>query len=206
MANLTLDLVKKLYYQDKLSSIEISRKLGVSTDLVLSFMRREKLPRRNFTEANRFSFERKPKSFSLKGNLSDEEKKLKIAGVMLYWAEGAKFNSSYGSTSIDFANSNPKMIKLFLKFLRRICGVNEERLRVSLYCYANQDIKNLNKYWYELTKIPSNQFIKPYIREDFLPEKSGKMKYGLVHIRYADKKLVNQLKDWMEEYLDKNNI
>ena len=98
------------------------------------------------------------------------------------------------------------MIKLFLKFLRNICGVDEKRLRVQLYCYSNQRIEDLKKYWYKETDIPISQFIKPYVRNDFLPEKIGKMKYGLVHIRYADKKLLIQIGKWIEQYCKKNNI
>jgi len=122
----------------------------------------------------------------------------------LYWAEGGKEvcrNGQWRGTSVNFANSDPKMVKLFLRFLREICGVNEQRLRVHLYCYANQDIDYLKKYWQEITNISLTQFIKPYVRHDFLPEKKDKMKYGLVHIVYSDKKLFLQIMDWINEYL-----
>jgi len=124
---------------------------------------------------------------------------------MLYWAEGAKnLGKQVRGGTIDLANSEPRMIQLFLKFLRKICGVNEKRLRGQLYCYANQDIDSLKKHWNEVTRIPLNQFSKPYARKDFLPEKKDKMKYGLIHIRYSDKKLFLQIKEWTEEYLNKN--
>ncbi len=125
---------------------------------------------------------------------------------MLYWAEGAKYTPDMRSAVIDFVNSDPRMVKLFLNFLRIICGVDEKRLRVLLYCYANQDIEFLKKYWYKVTEINFKQFTKPYVREDFLPEKSGKMRYGLVHIRYYDKKLLIQIYNWINEYLENNSI
>jgi hypothetical protein len=31
------------------------------------------------------------------------------------------------------------------------------------------------------------------------------MKYGLVHVRYADKKLLLQIEEWIKEYLKENN-
>jgi len=71
---------------------------------------------------------------------------------------------------------------------------------VYLYCYSNQSIELLLNYWYKLTNIPKSQFSKPYVRNDFLPEKSGKMEYGMVHIRYADKKLLYQIDNWIKEY------
>ena len=199
MANLPLKLITQLYYKDKLNSIEIAKRFEVTPDIVLRFMKKMNLPRRTLVETNKILFERKPKSFSSKQSLSRQEEKLKIAGIMLYWAEGCKFSSPI----VDFANSNPQMIKLFLEFLREICGIQEKRLRVLLYCYANQDVEALKKYWQKLTNISLAQFTKPYIRKDFLPEKSGKMKYGLVHIRYVDKKLLTQIEDWVKEYLKK---
>ena len=206
MANLPLNLVKQLYYKESLSTIGIAKKLKITPWIVQKFMIKNNLPRRTFTEANAIVFKRKPKSFSLKQNLSLKERALKMAGIMLYWGEGAKFNQEKRSKTVDFSNSNSQMIRLFLKFLREICGVKEKRLRVLLYCYADQNVEAIKKCWHRITKIPLKQFTKPYVREDFLPEKSGKMKYGLIHIRYGDKKLLLQIENWIKEYLEKNNI
>lgn len=206
MANLPLSLVKRFYYKEELSTIEIAKRLKVTPWIVQKFMIKNNLPRRTFKEANAIVFKRKPKSFSLKQNLSKEEERLKIAGIMLYWTEGGKANPTKRMWTVDFANSNPQMIKLFLKFLRQICGIDEKCLRVLLYCYADQKIEDLKKFWQRVTNIPLMQFTKPYVRKDFSPEKSGKMKYGLVHIRYCDKKLLLQIEDWIKKYLKENNI
>lgn len=98
------------------------------------------------------------------------------------------------------------MVTLFLKGLREIYRVDEKRLRVCLYCYANQDANKLLNYWSGLLKIPKNQFIKPYIRKDFNENKIGRMIYGVIHIRYSDKKLLMQIKaeiDIMQKELNK---
>lgn len=205
---LILKEVENLYYKKGHSARQVGELFGRSTSRVYDLMRRYRLSRRTSAETNNIAYLRQKPSFVLKKNLTAKEEKLKIAGVMLYWAEGTKKTHSYKGqsrgSSIDFANSDSEMIKLFLKFLRKICGVNENRLRVYLYCYANQNINFLKKYWHEVTGIPLKQFIKPYIRKDFLPEKIGKMKYGLVHVRYSDKKLFLQIKDWIQQYLNKN--
>jgi hypothetical protein len=204
MVTLSKNLIEKLYYKEGLSVIELSKKLRISPWIVFAFMRKNNIARRSFFEANQKNFGKKPLSFSIRKNLSSKEKELKIAGILIYWAEGAKPNNK--GCTVDFANSNTQMIRLFLRFLRVICRVDEKRLRVQLYCYSNQGVENLKKYWYKETHIPLNQFIKPYVRNDFLPEKSGKMKYGMVHIRYADKKLLYQIGDWIKKYCLKNNI
>jgi len=202
MKTLSKILIRNLYHKEGLSASQVAKKIGVSTWVVMGFMRRNAIKRRNFREANKINFEKKPLSYFVKNNLTKKEEKLKIAGVFLYWAEGAKLSGKNACT-VDFANSNPEMIKVFIKFLRKICGVNEKKLRLYLYCFSNQDIEKIKNYWYKLTNIPKDQFTKPYIKQGVVAEKSGKMKYGLVHIRYNDKKLLIQIERWVKEYCGK---
>ena len=206
MLKLSVRLIKELYYKKKLSAFEIGKIINRNESTVYKFMERNSLPRRTFEESNEVKFNKKPLTFSVKQNLSPEEEKLKIAGIMLYWAEGTKININKKRLIVEFTNSDSKMIKLFLKFLREICGVDEKRLRVYLYCYANQNIEKLKRYWRKITKIPFARFTKPYVREDFILEKSEKMKHGLVHIRYSDKKLLLQIEKWVDQYLEEYNI
>jgi predicted DNA-binding protein YlxM (UPF0122 family) len=190
-----ISLVKNLYYEQLYSMKEVAQRLGVSRDAVYYFMRKYNLERRNFVEANKVVFDKKPLSFSPKRKLSILEKRLKLAGVMLYWCEGWK--GSKGHERIDFVNSDPAMIDIFMRFLRNICGVKESKLRALLYCYSNQNIRSLIKFWSKITQIPIDQFTKPYIRMDFDVHKQNKMPYGLVHIRYTDKKLFLLIKYWL---------
>lgn len=195
-----IEEVKNLYYGKKYSARETGEELGWSIKQVYSFMKRNGLERRSARETNQFRFERQNPSFEIKKNLDKEEEKLKVAGIMLYWGEGSNRKGDRNST-VDFANSDPEMIKLFMKFLRTICGVDGEKLRGYLYCYSNQDVKRLEKYWSNLTGIPLDQFIKSYVREDFDPDKKGRTKYGTFHVRYSDKKLFLQIQNWIEEYI-----
>jgi hypothetical protein len=193
----SVEKVKKLYYQDKLSVQDIANKLNVSIDAVFYCMRKNGLKRRKANESNTIKYERADPSFNLKKIHSNKLRTLKAIGVMLYWGEGCK---SEMMKTVDFANSDKDMIKLFLKFLRKICGVDEKRLRVFPYFYANQDIKKNINFWSKITKIRKAQFTKPYIRNDFDKNKINKMPHGLIHIRYADKKLLRIIKNWIEEY------
>ncbi len=74
-----------------------------------------------------------------------------------------------------------------------------QRERITGY----RHIKELTNFWSKLTKIPIKQFTKPYIREDFKKEGIRKMNYGLIHIRYADKKLLISIKDLISFYKKK---
>jgi len=192
-----LEQVRRWYYNEGLPAGKIAERLGVSLDAVYYFMRHNGLPRRTLAEENTLRFARKPASFSVKQDLTSAERELKALGIALYWGEGAKFK---GAQSIDFANSDPVMIGVFLQFLRTIFVIRESKFRIQLYCYANQNTGELIQFWSTLTGIPKSQFIKPYVRQDFRAEKAGKMRYGLIHVRYCDKKLLLLILDWIKEY------
>lgn len=180
--------IKYLYWVEKLNMRQVGEKLGLNMWAVRSRMRYGNIPRRTFSEANAITFSRKPLSYNKKTKLSIKEKLLHQAAVMLYWAEGAK-----DLLNVNFTNSNPKMIYLFLKALRTIYRVDEKRIRGHLYCYPNQDPKKLSEYWSNFLKLPQSQFIKPYIRPNFKEENKDKLPYGVFHIVYSDKKLIMQI-------------
>jgi len=190
--------VKNLYCDRELNIQEIADKLDVSFWSLYNFMNKNNIARRSSSEANYILNKVKPQ-FRIKENLSVSEEKLKIAGIMLYWAEG-----TLKGNTVDFVNSNPQMIKIFLKFLRGICGVSEERLRVYLYSYSYHNLENLKLFWHNVTEVSLSQFTKPYIRKGNPKLSNRRLPYGLIHIRYNDKRLLNTVKSWINEYLNNN--
>lgn len=191
-----IKLVKKLYHTDKKSMQEIADNLGVSLNAVVYFMRKHKIPRREFGEANKLTAQKIPPSFSIRKGRSNKDKEVDIAGAMLYLGEGYKTSKSNG---IDLANSDPRIVKIFMNFLRSRYDLDEKRFRAYVYCYEDQKVKNAERYWSKITGIPLSQFTKPYIRGDF---KAGgrKMERGLVHVRYYDRRLLNDILNLIESY------
>lgn len=176
-------------YMSGLSMRMVAERFGVSIDAVVYVLRKTGVRRRTTAETNRLLYEAQDPSFSVKKPRSQKEKDLHLIGAMLYWAEGYKQPSALG---IDFANSDPEMARLFMRFLRTRYVLDEERIRASVYCYANQDTKKIIQFWSTMLEIPKEKFIKPYIRKD---HKKGvrQMPHGLVHIRYHDKKLLRDV-------------
>lgn len=122
-----IERVKRLYEGERFGVREVAVQLGVSFWRVYDLMRQHGIPRRKGSEQNFATYKHKPQFFP-KQTLTQEEERLWVAGTMLYWAEGAKTGHI-----VDFTNSDPQLIGLFVTFLRRICGVAEPRLRVLLY-------------------------------------------------------------------------
>ncbi len=197
-----LQLVKKLYYKDGYSMRRIAEFLHISADAVVYFMRHHELKRRSFQEEQELRFKNKKPSFK-RIVLTHRLRELYAMGTMLYWAEGYKGGKNGKNYTIDFANSDPKMISVFLNFLREVYRVDEKKLRVYLYCYKDQKTSYLIKYWSRITKVPIKNFPKPYVRDDF-SRHGRKMRYGLVHIRYGDKKLLLEILKSIEYYCRKH--
>lgn len=175
------------WYQKNLSGSDIAKKLGIHIRSVYRILEHRGIKRRSSSEQNKIKFLKSPLSFKFKQNLSASDKELLIAGTMLYYGEGAKTRQT-----VDLANSDLKILKIFLKFLRKICRVNENRLRFYLYCFSNQNPYNLIGFWCKNLQLQRNQFTKPYIRKANLTLRRN-MAHGVLHVRYSDKRLLEKI-------------
>lgn len=177
---------------------KVGEELGVSLDCVAYFMRKNNLKRRTLSEEQKLRFENSKPTFTTK-KIDKSITEIRAIGAMLYWGEGYKGDDKNPAKLVDFANSDPDMIKVFISFMRKSFYLDESKFRVLLYCYADQEVNSLIEFWSKTTCISRSQFTKPYIRKDF-KEKSRKMKYGLIHIRYHDKKLLLEMKKMIDSY------
>lgn len=185
------------YIQDKLSESQISDLLSLHPKLVRRIIRRENVKKRSISEAIRYSHITRfdAKQFTPKANLSHRDELLKVAGVMLYWGEGTK---SRGTVALS--NSNPMIIKIFLKFLRNICGIDNSRLHATIHYYEDQDLSTLLNFWSEKTLIPPIQFYKPYLHIKGKGSYKKTSSHGTISFQYSDVILFNLITSWMNEY------
>jgi hypothetical protein len=125
-----------------------------------------------------------------------------LTGLALYWAEGYK-KGAYGSKwkSIDFANSDPEMIKVIMKFFRKFLGIDDSKIKVQLMAHKNIDIEKAIIFWSKITKLPKNQFFKTSVAVSKASKNKRDPKsliYGTVHIRINDVKLFFRIIGWLD--------
>ncbi len=89
------------------------------------------------------------------GRMSDRE--FLIVGAALYAGEDFKRDGQAG-----MANTDPRLLALFVTWLRRHFEVDEVRLRVRLYLHEGLDLEAAEHFWSELLRIPRSQFRTPY--------------------------------------------
>jgi hypothetical protein len=195
MENLENDIIK--LYQDSFFSVQqIAEKLKISSSKVRYVLEKNKIEKRKIGEAIRCLNVTKYKKgeFKIKEILNNSEEKLKIAGIMLYWGEGTKSGGT-----VTFSNSDPVMVKVFIKFLRNICGIAEDRLRALLHVYSDQDEKKLKSFWSKNTNIPGRQFSKSFVHIKRGGSYKKNSQYGTISLRYSDKRLLTIINNWIKE-------
>jgi transcriptional regulator with XRE-family HTH domain len=150
---------------------EIAAELGVSKSSVSLWVRDVAFTPRPRRNANYGSRDRPPNKLQRRkaaeieelleagrrrvGQMTDKE--LLLVGAALYAGEGSKTGGE-----VRFANCDPRMIVLFLVWLRRFFDVDESKLRIRLYLHDGLDLDAANEFWSQITGIPVSQYRAPY--------------------------------------------
>jgi hypothetical protein len=112
------------------------------------------------------------------GRLSERE--FLVAGVALYAGEGARRDGS-----VQFANSDPRLVAFFCSWLRKFFRIDESRLRVRIYLHQGLDLEAATSFWSQLTGIPESQFGKPYRAVLDPSRRHAKHVHGCVRVGYS---------------------
>jgi hypothetical protein len=116
------------------------------------------------------------------------ERELLLIGVVLYWAEGTKQNGGRVSLSVEFANSDPHMVRLFVTWLLRCCGVSQDDIELRLHLHISHRDKEaeIQRFWAKQTRLPETQFTKTLFKRHnpkTVRHKTGDSYIGLVSVR-----------------------
>jgi hypothetical protein len=100
------------------------------------------------------------------GNLSNTD--LWNIGIILYWAEGSKQKEHAPSKGVIFSNSDPLMIKLFLRWLKESVKIKKEQIVFEIYIHTTyqKTLPELSSYWSKITGFPIEKFQKVYFKKN----------------------------------------
>lgn len=93
------------------------------------------------------------------------KKELLLLGSVIYWCEGAKQKENNISQGVVFSNSDPFLIKLFLKWVREICKIQESNIKYNLCIHENANIDKAVDYWSKVVIIPRSRFGKTVLKK-----------------------------------------
>ena len=91
----------------------------------------------------------------------------------LYWGEGSK--GDFG-----LSNTDPNLIRIFVKGLTKILGISKNRLKISIRIYEDMNKEKCLAFWSEIVGIPVEKFINVNVLQG---KKKGKLEYGMCRVR-----------------------
>ncbi len=91
------------------------------------------------------------------------EREILITGAIAYWCEGAKNKPHRRTDRVDFINSDPMMIRFFLRFLDT-AGISRDRLIFRVSIHESGDVPGAQRFWIDVTRADPGQFRQPQIK------------------------------------------
>ena len=120
--------------------------------------------------------------------------RLWLAGVVAYWAEGTK-----GSGEVEFANSDPALVKLFLTWAERFLDRSAVDCAIRLHLHSGQDESESIRFWSGVTNIPAEQFGKTFIKTAGTGHRKKLLYHGTAQIRLRrSSDLLHKVLAWIE--------
>jgi hypothetical protein len=128
-----------------------------------------------------------------------------LMGIMLYWAEGAKDKEYKPGQSVIFCNSDPLMIRIFLKWLDICLKIPNKNIQFSIYIHENHqhNIEKIKVFWSNATGYLIENFDKIYYKKHkarVYRRNTEENYHGLLRIRIRKSSALNRrISGWIEE-------
>jgi len=114
---------------------------------------------------------------------------------LLYWGEGAKTSSR-----MEFTNSDPEMMRCFIKTFLDGFDVDQSLLKANLHLHEYHDEKKQLLFWSKVTGIPIRNFNKTYWKPN--SGKNIRKGYpGCIRVCFNSKEIVDKIKFVYKELL-----
>jgi hypothetical protein len=123
------------------------------------------------------------------------------AGVMLYWAEGDKSQCNAARLS----NSDPELLRLFVRFLRERLAAPEGRMRVTCNLFADHlDHKEqIEQFWLDVLELDRDRLAKSVVNtysKYSQKKRKGKLPYGTTRVTVHSVQVAQQIYGAIQEY------
>jgi hypothetical protein len=100
-----------------------------------------------------------------------------VAGVCLYWGEGAKTTNQCSIT-----NSDPTLLRLFIAWVRAYLDPDAEVV-LALHLHEINDEREARQYWSAATGLDAARFTRTYIKPKGTGHRKNRLRYGICRVR-----------------------
>jgi len=174
-------------YRSGLSMSEIAKHEGCSVHKIQWHLDKVGVERRSRSEAGYVKHNPDGDPFAMRTPKTLAEAKLLGLGIGLYWGEGTKAST----TSVRLGNTDPVLLRTFVKFLMDTCGVPAGRIKYGLQIFEDINKKEAVDYWLKELNITREQFFPTIVVSPAQGKGTyrRKAKYGVVTVYFNNKKL-----------------
>lgn len=117
-----------------------------------------------------------------------------VAGVVAYWAEGAKRQNV-----MQFSNSDPALLALFVIWASKYLQVTQDRFTIRLHLHGGQDEQERKLFWSTVTGIPLSQFGKTYVKPEGTGHRKNRLYNGTASVTVRrSSRLVQLMMGWID--------
>ncbi len=125
---------------------------------------------------------------------------LHVAGCMLLWAEGSKHRNL-----VQLVNSDPKMLALFVRFLRHYFQPPDASLRLMCNLFADHEERQreIEDFWLGIVGLPCSSLTKSVVNNYSRASKRtriGKLPYGTCRLTFHSTRAVQHIYGAIQEY------
>jgi hypothetical protein len=119
---------------------------------------------------------------------------------MLYWAEGSKSRNA-----VQFVNSEPAMVRLFVDFLRRHYAVTDEEFRLDCNLFADhvERQREIEQFWLDTLGLPQSSLRKSTVNvysKHSQKKRTNRLPYGTVRVCVHRTEVVQSIYGSIQEY------
>jgi hypothetical protein len=131
------------------------------------------------------------------------KRELWLIGVALYWAEGSKEKEWRPGTRITFSNSDPRMIRVFLRWVHEFGNISDEEIGFEIYIHENKrpHVDVVRKFWSYETNTSLSSFTKICFKKNKIRTKRrhvGLLYNGLLRVNIPrSSTLVRKIEGWV---------
>jgi len=127
-----------------------------------------------------------------------------IAGICIFWGEGDKISKH----QVRIANVDPRLIKIFVNFLKKVCGIPKEKIRAYILIYPDLEAQDCVNYWAKQSGLGLENFTKCIIIRG--KHKIRRLNYGVCNITVSSSYLSRKINIWLNllamELISKYNL
>jgi hypothetical protein len=123
-----------------------------------------------------------------------------VAGCMLYWAEGDKCRNH-----VRFSNSDPEMVRLFVRFLRKYFSVRDDEIRITCNLFADhlERQQEIERFWLDTAGLPPASLRRSTVNRYSKYSKKkrcNKLPYGTCRVTVSRTRVVQSIYGAIQEY------